>query len=324
MAVKVGTFNLNNLFSRFNFQAEVAADPDIDEGGLTLTFAPNEVDVRTFMGRLVKQKDPQDTAEIARRILEIMDVDVLAVQEVEHVEILRKFNRDYLRGLYPEVVLVEGNDTRLIDVGLLSRLPIGPITSHQAARHPDAPRKRVFGRDLVRVDILDATGETAFSVYNTHMKSHYVPFDEDPVEGARRANERRRQQAEMTRKIIEAEQGENGRFVLLGDMNDPPDSPYLAPMTVIAGRPLVNGLADARETRPPKPESPGQGDGPTETNWTHRYNPPGPALPLYEQYDQIWLSPALAPRLQEAFIDRRTKHGGDGSDHDPAWIVLDL
>jgi len=23
-------------------------------------------------------------------------------------------------------------------------------------------------------------------------------------------------------------------------------------------------------------------------------------------------------------IDRRTKHGGDGSDHDPAWIKLDL
>jgi hypothetical protein len=25
-----------------------------------------------------------------------------------------------------------------------------------------------------------------------------------------------------------------------------------------------------------------------------------------------------------AFIDRRTRHSGDGSDHDPAWITLDL
>jgi exonuclease III len=38
----------------------------------------------------------------------------------------------------------------------------------------------------------------------------------------------------------------------------------------------------------------------------------------------VWLSKALAPRLQSAHIDRRTKHSGDGSDHDPAWVVLDL
>jgi exonuclease III len=40
--------------------------------------------------------------------------------------------------------------------------------------------------------------------------------------------------------------------------------------------------------------------------------------------DQVWLSPALAPRREAAFIDRRTKLGGDGSDHDPSWVELDL
>jgi exonuclease III len=40
--------------------------------------------------------------------------------------------------------------------------------------------------------------------------------------------------------------------------------------------------------------------------------------------DQVWLSPALAPKLQDAFIGRRSKLGGDGSDHDPSWIVLDI
>ena len=40
--------------------------------------------------------------------------------------------------------------------------------------------------------------------------------------------------------------------------------------------------------------------------------------------DQVWLSPALAPKLKSAFIDRRTKLAGDGSDHDPSWVVLDL
>ena len=41
-------------------------------------------------------------------------------------------------------------------------------------------------------------------------------------------------------------------------------------------------------------------------------------------YDQVWLSTAFGPRLQGAFIDRWTRCGGDGSDHDPAWVPLDL
>jgi hypothetical protein len=40
--------------------------------------------------------------------------------------------------------------------------------------------------------------------------------------------------------------------------------------------------------------------------------------------DQVWLSPALAPKLESAFIERRAKVGGDGTDHDRSWVVLDL
>jgi exonuclease III len=38
--------------------------------------------------------------------------------------------------------------------------------------------------------------------------------------------------------------------------------------------------------------------------------------------DQVWLSPALAAKQTDAFIERRTKVSGDGSDHDPAWVTL--
>jgi len=61
-----------------------------------------------------------------------MDVDVLAVQEVEDIDILKRFNREKkygLDGLYKYQVLVEGNDDRLIDIRILSKLPIGAITS---------------------------------------------------------------------------------------------------------------------------------------------------------------------------------------------------
>ena len=323
MPISIGTFNLNNLFSRYNFQAEIAALPPHEAGGIELTFSQGEVLARTFMGRLVKAKDPGETALIAQRI-RAMDVDVLAVQEVEHIEILRGFNRDHLGGLYPHVALIEGNDPRMIDVGVLSKLPLGPIVSHQAAVHPDTPDYPVFGRDLLGVRILDARGDKLLTLYNTHLKSHFVPAGEDPVAGAARANARRRQQAEVIARILSAEERRGAKFVLAGDMNDPPDSADLVPMLVVDGDPLHNGLAAAVETRAAKPETKGQGPGPASTVWTHRFNPPGAAPPVYELFDHIWLSRALVPCLRSAHIDRRMKHGGDGSDHDPAWVVLDL
>lgn len=324
MAITVGTFNLNNLFSRFNFRAALQEDPSVSAGGLEMSFADGDVRVRTFMGRLVKQKDPDDTAVIADRIINAMNADVLAVQEVEHIEILKQFNRDQLGGFYSHVALVEGNDPRLIDVGVLSKLPIGAITSHQTAIHPGDPNERVFGRDLLQVEILKQNGDRLFNLYNTHMKSHFVPHDQDPVEGKNRANARRKRQAEMTAQIMSRQERKGAPFILLGDMNDPPTSEFLAPMLTVDGDPMTNGLANAEETRPAKAETPGQGDGPQTKQWTHRFNPPGDTPPHYELFDQIWLSKGLAPKLQSAMIDRRTKHGGDGSDHDPAWVVLDL
>lgn len=275
------------------------------------------------MGRLVKEKQPEETLEIAERIRS-MDVDVLAVQEVEHIEILKEFNNSFLHGMYGHAALVEGNDSRLIDVGVLSKLPIGPITSHQTATHPEDPNRRVFSRDLLEVEILDTNRKKLFTFYNTHLKSHYIPYGQDPVQGVINANNRRRRQAEIIAEIITSRQRPNSKFVLAGDMNDTPDSETLAPMLTVDGNRLINALTNATETRAAKTETSGQGDGPQSPVWTHRYNPSGPEPPQYELYDQIWVSPALANSFEDPMIDRRKTHGGDGSDHDPAWITLVL
>lgn len=324
MKVRVATFNLNNLFSRYNFRGVVGGVPEDDAGGITLTFDNNEFRARTFKGRLVKSKDPRDTREIARRITQAVQADVLAVQEVEHIEVLRQFNKKYLGGYYSYVGLIEGNDQRMIDVGVLSRFPIGIMVSHQQAVHPDEPERPVFSRDLLQVEILDQSRKKLFTLYNTHLKSHYVPFGEDPEQGRQAANLRRRHQAEMIAKIIAKMERPDSRFVLVGDMNDPPDSPALASFHKIEGKLLTNALAQAKENRPAKAETPGQGPGPQTPVWTHRFNPPGPEQPRYELYDQIWLSDAFKERFSNPGIDRRTRHGGDGSDHDPAWVDLEL
>lgn len=327
MEVSIGTFNLNNLFSRFNFEASVSelreANPGEDDVTVSYIFdTSSDYALRSFQGRLIHGKDADETAEIAQRII-AMDADVLAVQEVESMAVLKEFNKTYLGDRYDHVALVEGNDGRLIDVGVLSKLPLGLIMSNQTAVHPDAPYKRVFSRDLLGVEILDpTTRKKLFTLYNTHLKSHYVSYWENEEEGQRRNNERRRQQAEMISQLIGAIEYRGGKYVLTGDMNDPVDSPYLAPMLTIDGEPLVNAVANPIETRPPKTET--EGPGPQTTAWSYRYNPRGPELPFHHLYDQIWLSQAMAPGLKSAHVDRRTKHSGDGSDHDPVWVVLEV
>lgn len=137
--------------------------------------------------------------------------------------------------------------------------------------------------------------------------------------GAERANRRRLQQAEIVARIIAARMRPNSSYIVLGDMNDSVESEFLEPMINSPDLGLVNGLTQPRETRPPKPDDPPPGT----TAWTHRFKPAG--LPArYELFDQIWLSPALAVKQTDAVIDRRMKHSGDGSDHDPAWIHLSL
>lgn len=159
------------------------------------------------------------------------------------------------------------------------------------------------------------------------MKSHFVPYDVDPVQGAIDAKTRRRQQAEMVSTIIGRQERPDSKFVLTGDMNDPPDSPDLAPMLTVDGPRLVNALENPAETRPAIAETLGQGPGPASPpgpTATTRPNPPGAEFPRCELFDQIWLSQPLATRYSNPTIDRRSKHGGEGSDHDPAWVDLDL
>jgi len=323
--VSVGTFNLNNLFSRWSFRGALEA---IKEGGqassVTVSYRFEDSDtyrVRTFRGRLVKAKDEVDTKRIADRMLS-MDVDVLAVQEVENIGILRQFNREHLGGMYGYQVLIEGNDPRFIDIAVLSKLPIGAVSSYQTAVHPDDPTRPVFGRDLQEVEIW-STGRTIklFTLYNNHLKSNFVPFGEDPVAGATKANTRRRHQTDTVARIVEARMRPDSRYIVLGDMNDPPDSPHLAPMTQAPGLGLANALTAPTETRPAKQEQPRE--APQSTAWTHRFKRSG-LPPEHKLYDQIWLSPSLAGRQTGAFIDRRERHGGDGSDHDPAWVTLEM
>ena len=110
MTVSIGTFNLNNLFSRFNFEADISTATAAGASVTTQTtfnFSdPAGYRIRKYQGQLVKGKDPAERAKLVERITRI-NLDVLAVQEVEDIDTLREFVRTDLEGLYPHVVLVD-------------------------------------------------------------------------------------------------------------------------------------------------------------------------------------------------------------------------
>ncbi|MDP9342672.1 MAG: endonuclease/exonuclease/phosphatase family protein [Actinomycetota bacterium] len=156
MEITVGTFNLNNLFSRFDFKAEIDTTqpgPPI-ESRTTFNFDdPQSFVLRTYLGALVRPK-PSDAQQMLADRIKAMDLDVLAVQEVEDIDTLRTFNGQQLGGLYEEIGLVEGNDPRLIDVGVLSKFPLGAVTSWRHAVYLPDPTRPIFSRDMLEVDVI--------------------------------------------------------------------------------------------------------------------------------------------------------------------------
>ena len=302
-----------------------AEEPELKAGAVEITKIKtivhkaerSEID---YKGVALKAKDPKDRALLAERI-KAMNLDVLGVQEVEDIDTLRHFIATDLNGMYPHCMLIEGNDPRLIDVALLSKLPIGAAVTWQTSVHPAKPGERVFSRDVLQAQILSADRKKVLlNVFVTHLKSKFVPHHQDQALGTIAANARRKRQAESAAAIIKSVMRPDSLFAFLGDFNDAPDAAPIAPLATHPELGLVQGLAKAEETNPTPPST-----SPPKTKiWTHRFKPPSePAI--YELLDHIWLSPSLAAKQTAAFIHRRQHRiTGDGSDHDPAWVEFTL
>ncbi|TCC20324.1 endonuclease/exonuclease/phosphatase family protein [Kribbella speibonae] len=320
MELTVGTFNLNNLFDRWNFTGALEALASGSSSVPATYEFDNEHRRRLQLdghGKLLTAKKPEDTTRVAERLL-AADVDVWIVQEIENVDVLREFNREHLNGSYEHVMVIDGNDSaRFIDIGVLSRRPIGGVTSYQRTFHPDVPDRPIFSRDLVEAEILDARGRRLLTVFGTHLKSKFVDFTvADPVAAAAAAQLLRTQQAETIVRIMGSRMSSRQRYLLCGDMNDTPDSSALV---AYAQAGLVNALTAPTEIGAVQTTV----DLPASPAWTSTFKESKQPR-TFDLIDQIWLSPALAPRLRQAFIGRRRKLARDGTDHDPAWISLDL
>ena len=355
--IRVATFNLNNLFDRFNFHARVSGSPRVtstfiwrldanrdvlpplengpqtDEEGAILIEGEAPVRIEfSPQGRVVLPKPDRHRDALLNRI-DRMNADIVAVQEVENITALLTFNAG-MDAPYRYLALIEGNDPRFIDVGVLSRLPIGSAISHRWVPDPANPQNFLFSRDRLAVKILNhARTEQLFTIWVGHLKSKFVDpriTDPDEIATAQQDNDgKRTRQAQAMHDIIDAHHGDNDPFIVCGDFNDHPGSAPLQPL-LQSNLPIQDVFHDGVQVDFERPEGEGPRisnpeDQPQNENWTHRHarsNEPD----AYERFDQILLSQSLQPMQADALIQRRTHWSKNhaGSDHDPVYVDLDL
>lgn len=160
------------------------------------------------------------TAQVIRDV----NADVLAVIEAEDRIALVRFNQQLLKPVnaaYDCIMLIDGNDDRGIDVGLLTKsgINIGTITSHV---DDSVEGDRIFSRDCPEYTV-KVNGQTLLVVVN-HLKSKGYG---DPVA----ANARRKAQATRVCELYELRRSEGIELIaIVGDFNDTPDSDPLSPL----------------------------------------------------------------------------------------------
>ncbi len=154
------------------------------------------------------------------KVIDAVKPDILICVEVENRPTLQRFNEQILGSLFnlkfPHVMLIDGNDSRGIDVGILSKFPITSIKSHIDDLLNGQP---IFSRDCPEYSI-ELEKEKSIVICPNHFKSKRGGDDD-------KAKARRLAQGQRAKAIAKAATKINPYVMIAGDLNDTPDSPTL-------------------------------------------------------------------------------------------------
>ncbi len=222
--------------------------------------------------------------DMTARVIKDVNADILGLVEAENRTALLHLNEaELVNGCcYEHVMLIDGNDKRGIDVGILTRdaYPIVSICSHVDDR---ADGSRIFSRDCAEYEVQPPSGERLWIMLN-HLKSKGYGSQAD-------SNARRKVQAERVRQIYDGHrQAGHALVAVMGDFNDVPASDALAPL-LGDGSELLDISEHAAFDSGGRPGSYG--------NCT-----------ASEKIDYILLSPALFQRVNAGGVFRRGVWGG--------------
>jgi endonuclease/exonuclease/phosphatase family metal-dependent hydrolase len=250
------------------------------------------------------------------RVVNDVDADIIAVVEAEDRPSLQRFNRELLGGRYRHVMLVDGNDARGIDVGLMTKagFEIRAIRSHVDI---EDGRGLVFDRDCPVYRVHTPGGAIHLAV--NHFKSQ---------SGRGRGAASRARQAAAVRAVVDRLVDDGERVIVLGDLNEGQPEEHVAPTN-------LGPLFDP--------------DGPLVSCYEFEGFDPGPrpgtfqACALRERLDYLLVSRNLAATFRHGTIHRRGLWGSrvtrptawetypemqsavnQASDHAAVSITLDL
>ncbi|WP_031335647.1 endonuclease/exonuclease/phosphatase family protein [Rhodopseudomonas sp. B29] len=194
-------------------------------GGKVTIVADGREDWIGWVDLKVEEVNETATRNTARVITDL-GADVLGVVEAESRPALVRFSKNVLPAVagkpYDHIMLVDGNDERGIDVGLMTRkgFEIVSIVSHV----DDADDEGViFSRDCAQYELTTANDNRLILLIN-HFKSKGYG---SPAS----SNARRKRQAARTAAIYRALRQQHNEYIaVIGDFNDTPDSDPISPL----------------------------------------------------------------------------------------------
>jgi endonuclease/exonuclease/phosphatase family metal-dependent hydrolase len=267
--------------------------------------------------------DEQAMLNTARVIADLAP-DILAVVEAESRPVLKKFHDILSARLgvpqhFAHIMVIDGNDDRGIDVGLgtAKGFPIGAVTSNvdlmMTATEP------VFSRDCPDYIVTTPSG-ARLHVLPNHFKSKFGGNDDT-------TKKKRLAQANAAADIYRALRAAGqDNVIILGDLNDTPDSAELAPL--LTGTDLQDVSTH-----------------PAFTEFQYHAGTGGRGIGTFDtgrdnlKIDYILLSPALFAKVKLGGIFRKgawtasdrwdmyptlTREVHAASDHHAIWAEIDI
>lgn len=220
MELKITTFNVENMFNRYAF-----LDQPVDQRGdyEKLIQAVGIVSIANRQGDLVSYETTNVQRNNTALAIEDSDPDIIALQEVENLDTLRNFNAEFLNNAFGHIFLIDGNDARGINVGLMIRAGLDVKVLNLRTNMDDPEQGKtvlrkvggvaegvLFSRDCLEVDLQVKGSDKVLTFLVNHLKSQG---------GENKSIDKRKRQANRVAAIAQAAL-DNGKYpIVLGDLN---------------------------------------------------------------------------------------------------------
>ncbi len=271
---------------------------DVDRGSSGIEIVATGRGSWTGWLELVTEPVNEVSSRMTARVISDVAAGVLAVVEAEHRPSLKRFNDELLARRYRHVMLIDGNDTRGIDVGIMTtaQVEITGMRSNVDTPDPRAAGEALFSRDCAEYRCRLPGGASVWVLVN-HFKSQ-----------AGGGGSKRARQAQGVRDIVDALiAGGERHIVVMGDLNEGPAAQGQLPANLT---PLFDPT------------------GPLVDVYTLPAFNPGPrpgtfqSCRIRDRLDYILLSRDLAALVVGGGIERRGLWGDPANSTPPAqWAI---